>query len=52
MIFELNPQYPGGFTPKGKTHVPSHIQSAFLFFGLVMDGTGMDGVGMDEAAAA
>ena len=44
MGFELNPQYPGGFMPKGKTNVLSHIQSAYLFFELVMDGTGMDGV--------
>jgi hypothetical protein len=44
MVFVLNPQYPGGFVPKGKTHILSHIQSAFLCFGLVMDGTGLDGV--------
>lgn len=51
MVFELNPQYPDGFVPKGKTDVPSHIQSAFLFFGLTMDGTGIDGV-RDGASAA
>ena len=51
MVFELNPQYPGGFVPKGKTDLLMHIQSAFLFFGLVMDGTGMDGV-RDGASAA
>ena len=43
MVFLLNPQYPGGFVPKGKTNILSHIQSAFLCFGLVMDGTGLDG---------
>ena len=44
MIFVRNPQYPDGFVPKGKTNILSHIQSAFLCFGLVMDGTGQDGV--------
>jgi hypothetical protein len=44
MIFVRNPQYPDGFVPKGKTNIMSHIQSAFLCFGLVMDGTGLDGV--------
>ena len=44
MVFLDNPQYPDGFVPKGKTHVLSHIQSAFLCFGLVMDGTGNDGI--------
>ena len=44
MIFFRNPQYPGGFIPKGKTNIMSHIQTAFLRFGLVMDGTGQDGV--------
>ena len=44
MIFVRNPQYPGGFIPKGKTNIMSHIQTAFLCFGLVMDGTGQDGV--------
>jgi hypothetical protein len=44
MIFVRNPQYPGGFIPKGKTNIMSHIQTAFLRFGLVMDGTGQDGV--------
>ena len=24
MVFVLNPQYPGGFVPKGKTHILSH----------------------------
>jgi hypothetical protein len=42
MIFFRNPQYPGGFIPKGKTNIMSHIQTAFLRFGLVMDGTGQD----------
>ena len=44
MIFVRNTQYPDGFVPKGKTNIMSHIQSAFLCFGLVMDGTGLDGV--------
>ena len=45
MVFELNPQYPGGFVPKGKTDVLMHIQSAFLFFEMTMvDGTGNEGV--------
>ena len=44
MIFFRNPQYPGGFIPKGKTNIKSHIQTAFLCFGLVMDGTGLEGV--------
>ena len=44
MIFVDNPQYPNGFMPKGKTAVFSHIQSAFLGFGLVMNGTGLEGV--------
>ena len=44
MIFVRNPQYPDGFIPKGKTNIMSHIQTAFLRFGLVMDGTGQDGV--------
>ena len=45
MVFELNPQYPGGFVPKGKTDVLMHIQSAFLFFEMSMvDGTGNEGV--------
>ena len=44
MIFFRNPQYPGGFIPKGETNIMSHIQTAFLRFGLVMDGTGQDGV--------
>jgi hypothetical protein len=44
MIFFRNPQYPDGFIPKGKTNIMSHIQTAFLRFGLVMDGTGQDGV--------
>ena len=51
MVFELNPQYPGGFVPKGKTDRLMHIQSAFIDYELVMDGTGMDGV-RDGASAA
>ena len=52
MVFELNPQYPGGFVPKGKTDVLMHIQSAFLFFEMTMvDGTGNEGV-RDGASAA
>ena len=51
MVFELNPQYPGGFVPKGKTDKLMHIQSAFIDYELVMDGTGMDGV-RDGASAA
>ena len=38
MAFLDNPQYPGGFMPKGKTAVFSHIQATFLCFGLRMDG--------------
>ena len=44
MVFLDNPQYPGGFIPKGKTAVVCHIQAAFLCFGLRMDGTGNDGI--------
>ena len=29
MVFYDNPQYEGGFLPKGKTTMVSHIQSAF-----------------------
>jgi hypothetical protein len=39
-----NSQYPGGFMPKGKTAMVSHIQSTFLYFERVMNGTGLDGV--------
>ena len=52
MVFKLNPQYPGGFVPKGKTDLLMHIQSAFLFFEMTMvDGTGNEGV-RDGASAA
>ena len=46
MVFLDNPrpQYPGGFMPKGKTTMVSHIQSAFLYFEQVTDGTTFDGV--------
>ena len=47
MSFEGNPQYPNGFMPKAKTNKLSHkthIQSAFLSFGLVINGTELDGV--------
>ena len=44
MAFLDNPQYPGGFMPKGKTTMVSHIQSAFLYFEQVVDGTTFDGV--------
>merc|ERR1712166_335708 len=40
--------YPGGFVPKGKTDRLMHIQSAFIDYELVMDGTGMDGVRDDS----
>ena len=39
MVFLDNPQYPNGCMPNGKMDVVSHIQSAFLYFALVMDGT-------------
>ena len=44
MGFLDNPQYPGGFMPKGKTTMVSHTQSTFLYFEQVMDGTTLDGV--------
>ena len=44
MAFLDSPQYPGGFMPKGKTAMVSHIQSAFLYFEQVMNGAGLDGV--------
>ena len=44
MVLEENDQYPNGFVPKGETDKLSHVQPAFLSFGVKMDGTGLDGI--------